>query len=459
MNWQGQGHKNTKKKMKKPFKGQSQPNKKLGKGNQPPNRQQPSRYPEAVNNTRLFPLNSSPTNNPITLQSTNNTVANDNHGSYNSHHIQQQIKPISSEKSRRHHQAYPNNKNRRPKRRKKNSLRPLAPLYAPFLFILRLVVIIVGISAIWGTTLSIVNPTNAPTADNNPTTAETSQAITTAVEQPLESLFFSVSLGEELSSLKLKINTLAAKYTQLQPGVFLVDLDNNGYVTIKGETPFSSASMIKVPVLVALFQDVDRGKVNLDETLVMSEDVIAGGSGNMQYEEPGKQFSVLETATKMIVISDNTATNMLIKRLGGAEALNQRFFEWGLTTTVINNPLPDLEGTNTTSPEDLGNLLIAIEKGKLVSLRSRDRLIQIMRDTRTNTLLPEGLEKEAIIAHKTGDIRSVLGDAGIVDMPNGKRYVVSVLVKRPDNDPKAKELIQQISRTAYQHLKWSNTNS
>ncbi|RMF25800.1 MAG: serine hydrolase, partial [Cyanobacteria bacterium J083] len=58
------------------------------------------------------------------------------------------------------------------------------------------------------------------------------------------------------------------------------------------------------------------------------------------------------------------------------------------------------------------------------------------------------------IAHKTGDIGKVLGDAGIIDMPNGKRYIGAVLVERPHNDPQAKRLIQEISKTAYQHFKW-----
>ena len=343
-------------------------------------------------------------------------------------------------------------KHRRVKKRKKNLFYNLKPFSLIFLFLVRLLIIFIGISTILGTSLSIINSSSNYLNEENIQNTETIRE-----EQPLENFFLNVSLGKKISALEKKISDLAAQYSQLKPGVFLVDLDNNAYVSIKGGSPFASASTIKVPILVALFQDIDKGKVSLDETLVMSEDVIAGGSGNMQYQEPGKQFSVLETATKMIVISDNTATNMFIKRLGGADALNQRFLEWGLTATVINNPLPDLTGTNTTSPEDLGNLMIAIEKGKLISLRSRDRLLQIMRGTRTNTLLPEGLEKDATIAHKTGDIRSVLGDVGLIDMPSGKRYVASVLVKRPDNDPKAKELIQKISSTAYQHLKWSKS--
>ena len=341
-------------------------------------------------------------------------------------------------------------KQRRAKKSKKTLFYNLKPLYLIFLFLVRLLIIFIGFSTILGTSLSLISASHNYSTEANVRAKATIQA-----EKPVDNFFFGISLGKEISALEQKINNLAAKYSQLQAGVFFVDLDNNGYVSIKGENSFSAASTIKVPILVALFQDIDKGKVSLDEKLVMSKDVIAGGSGNMQYLKPGKQFTVLETATKMIVISDNTATNMFIKRLGGADALNRRFLEWGLASTVINNPLPDLTGTNTTSPEDLGNLLIAVEKGKLISLRSRDRLLQIMRATRTNTLLPKGLEKNATIAHKTGDIRSVLGDVGIVDMPSGQRYVASVLVKRPSNDPKAKELIQKISGIAYQHLKWS----
>ncbi|MEM7760601.1 MAG: serine hydrolase, partial [Cyanobacteria bacterium P01_A01_bin.40] len=185
---------------------------------------------------------------------------------------------------------------------------------------------------------------------------------------------------------------------------------------------------------------------------------IAGGSGGMQYEKPGAKFSALETADKMMTRSDNTATNMLIERMGGMEKLNQRFMKMGLTSTRLRNPLPDLTGTNTTTPEDLGNLLVKINRGDLISLRSRDRLLYIMRNIVRNTLLPEGLESGAIIAHKTGDIKPVLGDVGIIDMPSGKRYIASMLVKRPDNDPKAKEFIQKASHTAYQYFKNPRTN-
>ena len=80
-----------------------------------------------------------------------------------------------------------------------------------------------------------------------------------------------------------------------------------------------------------------------------------------------------------------------------------------------------------------------------------------MKQTRTNTLLPQGLEPDATIAHKTGDIKSVLGDSGLIYLPTGKRYIASVLVKRPDNDPQARAMIQEISRITYQFFKQQTT--
>lgn len=261
-------------------------------------------------------------------------------------------------------------------------------------------------------------------------------------------------LNEKLTNLEAKFATLKSKYAELEPGAFFVDLDNGAYADFNGETIFSAASTIKIPILIAFFQDIDAGKIYLDQELVMDQEVIVGGSGNMQYQKPGQKYTAIDTATEMIVTSDNTATEMIIRLLGGRDVLNKRFQSWGLQVTAIRNPLPDLEGKNTTSPRDLAYILTRVNNGELISLKSRDRLLDIMQQTKTKTLLPQGIEKEAIIAHKTGDIGSTLGDAGIIDIPTGKRYVGAVLVKRPHNDYSTRTLIQEISRTAYQHFKW-----
>lgn len=313
------------------------------------------------------------------------------------------------------------------------------------------VAITVGLSTILGTTISLANSfQDSVAANNSPTASKVS--VNSQNKVKLEKLFAIASLGKEISPLKLKLENLAQQYPELKPEFFLVDLDTKGFVSIEGDKSISSASTIKLPIVVAFLQDVDQGKIGLEEQLTMTKDVIGDGSGNMRYEKLGSKFSALETVNKMMTISDNTATNMLIKRLGGMETLNQRFAQMKLTQTRLRNPLPDLTGTNTTSAEDLGNLLAKIDSGDLLSLRARDRLLHIMGNIVNNSLLPQGLEPEALIAHKTGDIKSVLADVGMIDMPNGKRYIASIFVKRPDNSSQAQELIQKVSRQTYQYF-------
>ena len=346
----------------------------------------------------------------------------------------------------------------KPKSKSKNQQRQRKKTLPNFFWlIIYFLTVIVALSTILGTAIAITNSLNIANPESN--SANLTVQENTENKAKLEKLFEVASLGKEITLLKAELENLAGQYPQLEPEIFLVDLDTKGFVSLQGNQAIASASTIKLPILVAFFQDLDRGKINLEEQLPLTKEIIGSGSGSMQYQPLGTKFSALEVADKMITISDNTATNMLIQRLGGKEALNQRFRDMGLTATRIQNLLPDLDGTNTTSPEDLANLLVKIDSGELISLRSRDRLLHIMKNVVRDTLLPQGLESGAIIAHKTGDIKSVLGDAGIIDMPNGKRYIASVLVQRPDNDPQAKEFIQKASQTAYQYFKKTSQTS
>jgi beta-lactamase class A len=340
--------------------------------------------------------------------------------------------------------------------RRQAASKPSHPGYTLFVYATRLLILGVGVGAIAGATLTIWDPASRVSIAPTSKSASTNKAPQVTVTS--ESAKSTWKLGAEMTPVKQSIQTLMASTTGLTPGMFFLNLDTGAYLDLAGPSTFSAASTIKIPVLVAFFQDIDANKIRLDEMLVMRPELIGSGAGEMQYKSPGSRFSALETATKMITISDNTATNMLIDRLGGATALNQRFKSWGLTTTVIHNPLPDLEGTNTTSPKDLAMLMTLVSQGDLVSMRSRDRLLDIMRRTKTNTLLPQGLGPGATIAHKTGDIGSVVGDAGLIDMPNGQRYVAAVMVKRPHNNAQAKELIRQISRQVYTHLSQPSPN-
>ncbi|MDR9403644.1 MAG: serine hydrolase [Halothece sp. Uz-M2-17] len=323
------------------------------------------------------------------------------------------------------------------------------------ILMVRLMIFAVGVGAIAGTVLYFLDRDqylSQPAASPTEVATPVSQTETSPPPPVLP-------LDQEAIALKETFQGLASEKPQLNPGAFIVDLESGQYVSLQGESEFSAASMIKVPILIAFFKAWDEGRLELDEPLTMTEEVKAGGSGNMQYETVGKQYRALETAAKMINISDNTATNMLIQRLGGKEALNELFAAWGLEKTRIRNPLPDLDGTNTTSPKELVKLLARLNNGELVSARSRDYILQIMRTTRTRTLLPQGLDKNATIAHKTGDIGSLVGDVGIIDRPSGKRYLAAIMVERPHNDRNANELIRRYSRETYQYFRNQEQNS
>jgi beta-lactamase class A len=171
----------------------------------------------------------------------------------------------------------------------------------------------------------------------------------------------------------------------------------------------------------------------------------------------------------MIRVSDNTATNLLIKRLGGKVAVNARFAALGLTATQVRNWLPDLDGTNTTSSRDLARTFALVETGEKLSLRARDRYRGIMGTSRTNTLIPLGilmgiggadvadpdgelLARGITVLNKTGDIGIAYADAGLIELPNGQRAVAAFMVKGPFNDPRSTDLIRAMAGAAAKTL-------
>jgi len=259
------------------------------------------------------------------------------------------------------------------------------------------------------------------------------------------SLPFALTQPDTLLSQKLALLTAVPR---LRTGLFVLDLDRGRYVAQGSKDAYPAASTIKLPILLALLQDIDRGLVSWNEKLTLTPPIKVSGSGFLQYRPLGSQFRIWEVAGLMITDSDNTATEMLIRRLGGRERLNQRFLWWGLTQTALRAQLPDIEGQNTTSPQDLAIVLRYLDRSLGLELATRDRAMDILTRVENRSLLPTGLvkvEPTARIAHKTGTIGKALGDAGIINLPNGRRYILVALVERPREDSRARTLIQNIS--------------
>lgn len=311
---------------------------------------------------------------------------------------------------------------------------------SPLTHLVRLVIWALGASTIVGTAISVVHPPKQLISNK--------VAVVKAKSLPIDSL----KLQQEHPALKSQLQALSAKNSKLDASHLFVALDTGEYSHLGADRVLPAASTIKLPILIALFQDIDAKKVQLTEKITIDKDSIVGEAGDLQEEKPGTQVSLEVVATKTIAVSDNTATNLLIRRLGGQAALNQRFRSWGLKTTTINNQLPDLEGKNVTTARELASLMAAIDRGKIVSDASRTEILRLMSNTKRNTMLPQGLDAGAKIAHKTGDIGTLVADVGTIELPSGKIYIAAVLVKRPYNDPAGPALVRQMSKVAYQHF-------
>ncbi len=336
------------------------------------------------------------------------------------------------------------------------------PWLAPLTLVLRLLVMGLGLGVITGTTLRLLAPRLALGA--------ASETQVQPQEQPKDPQpgfgAAAASSGRfeprsEIKALSQQWQRLAAARKDLTASGFLLVLDDGRFAQLQSELPLPAASSIKTPILLLALDALDARQLRWSEALPMTKEVVGGGAGWMASRPVGSRFPLFEAATEMIRVSDNTATNLLIKRLGGKQVINQQFAQLGLPATVVNNWLPDLGGTNTTSSRDLARAIALVDTGEKLGPRARDLFREILGSSRTNTLIPlgllEGLGKDAadpdaelrnfgITAYnKTGDIGIAYSDAALVQLPTGQRAVLAFMVKGPFNDPRQADLIRAMA--------------
>ena len=258
--------------------------------------------------------------------------------------------------------------------------------------------------------------------------------------------------NSQMNTLKNRLVELSKNYPTIHSAVYVWDFDDNNYVDINADEIFSAASIIKLPILAALFRNIENGQTSIFDEMILDDMYRAEGSGSLQYKAENSKYSVDTLARIMITHSDNSATNMLMSKIGGMPAVNREIKSWGLADTQVNNWLPDLEGTNYISARDMGRVLYNISSTNFLSNTSKEKIFSYMSHVKNDRLIPAGLGAGAEVMHKTGDIGKMLGDAGIVYAPNGKKYIVVILANRPYNSVKGKEFIVEASGMIYNYL-------
>jgi beta-lactamase class A len=257
-------------------------------------------------------------------------------------------------------------------------------------------------------------------------------------------------LPPPLASLKRDVRSLARRV----PGAIaldVLDLDTGYNAGLNAAKSMPAASTIKLPVMVEVFAQLEAGSFDLQRRVTLEAADKDYGSGELCDAPIGTRYPVSELLEKMIDISDNTATNMLI-RLVGRHNINRRMEELGLSRTHLAGDVRTdgwaIRSSLRTSPADLVHLLSLMARGELVDQWSSNEMISILKADQINTLIPEPLPPSVPVAHKTGSLDDTLNDAGIVFAADAP-YVIAVMTTALSSPDLGRAFIHSVSRLAY----------
>lgn len=238
-------------------------------------------------------------------------------------------------------------------------------------------------------------------------------------------------------------------------GLALKDLETGKTLYLNEREVFPQASSIKIAILLETFKQAEEGRLKLEEFITVDEPRKVAGSGVLFHlGRPSLTLSVRDLAVLMIVLSDNTATNLLIDKVG-LEAVNKRLDALGLPKTRLRRRMMDLKAAaegreNVSTPLEMMTLLEKIWKGAALGEPYRRDLLAILAIPKSSPLhdgVPEAIE----VAEKPGELEAVRCDSGIVKLP-GRPYVLSVMTTYLKRDGDGQAAIARISKIVYEHL-------
>lgn len=296
------------------------------------------------------------------------------------------------------------------------------------------------------------------------------------------------------ATLKAAFATLA-KQTDGMVGVAVQRVGGSRTTVLNDGVTFPMASTFKIAVAGRIFDRVDKGELTLDQMVTVDPSLIVSSAGIAeQMPHPGVAMSVHNLLELMLTRSDNTATDVMTAQAGGPAAVTAWLGKLGITGqrvdadtahllyraydltpgpgtfrenmeaaraanperaklgSVPNGPF-NADPRDATTPEAMLKLLLTIRSGKALSAASTKALIEIMErchtgDARLKGLLPIG----TVVAHKTGTLRSIANDVGIVTLPDGSQFAIAVYVKGDTKGTVTQDrVIAEIARTAYDY--------
>lgn len=242
-----------------------------------------------------------------------------------------------------------------------------------------------------------------------------------------------------------------------EPGVYAAAAAEpaSGRRWLLNPQPLRAASLIKIFVMAEAFRRAEAGGLDLEEVVTVPEAAKVGGAGSLQHAPPGTARTWRQLIELMIVESDNTATNLLLRRLG-MDSVNALAAALGCRETVLRREMMDFAAAaagreNYTSPADVALALTALYRGAWVSPAADAAMVNILLRQEDREKLPRLLPAAARVACKSGELEGAEHDAGIV-YGEGRDYVLAVMGDGLPDAARGKEVIARLSRTVYDFL-------
>ncbi len=250
--------------------------------------------------------------------------------------------------------------------------------------------------------------------------------------------------------LRQRIETELARLDGIW-GVAVKNLVSGEETIINGDHCFSAASVIKVPIMLKLLQAADANQLSLDERLALTDAVKVPGCGVLKELVAGLSLSLWDLCTLMIIISDNTATNMLIDRLG-IEAINATLREFGIERSILRRRLFDRDAAarglrNEVTPADMMKLVTALHQQSILTPASCERALHVMARQQMNHKIPQLIPHGVRIAHKTGEDDGITHDVGIVY--GSQPFVIAVMSERTSDTEVGCQLIARLAKAVW----------
>lgn len=238
-------------------------------------------------------------------------------------------------------------------------------------------------------------------------------------------------------------------------GFYAHDLEGDWGYGVRPDQVFYSASIIKVPIMVAVYRKVEQGELSLSDSYETVPEDQAAGAGWMQWDDPGQSYVLGDMLWMMMTQSDNVATNALVRLAGGPGYVNEVARSMGATDTALVQKVTSERGVvpsldNRTTPRDMAVMLESIADDEAASPENCEAMVGLMSQNVLDSFLWTGLPDDAELAHKGGWLYRVHNEVGIV-FHDERPYAVAILSEHAPKDfeGEARPALEKISASIW----------